>query len=117
MLVPLYGFLRGDTIGLLVLVQDEQTLAVRSPVERRPQAGALKKQLGSGALARDVEGPEVEITRVALSGAERDARSIVRPHRRLVPRLAVGDQLLGATRVLYSPTPDDGLPPPDDGAR
>jgi hypothetical protein len=27
MLVPLYGFLRGDTIGLIVLVQDSQTIA------------------------------------------------------------------------------------------
>ena len=27
MLVPLYGFLRGDTIGLIVLVQDHQTVA------------------------------------------------------------------------------------------
>ena len=27
MLVPLYGFVRGDTIGLVVLVQDDQTVA------------------------------------------------------------------------------------------
>ena len=27
MLVPLYGFLRGDTIGLVVLVHDHQTIA------------------------------------------------------------------------------------------
>jgi hypothetical protein len=27
MLVPLYGFLRGDTIGLVVLVHDHQTVA------------------------------------------------------------------------------------------
>ena len=27
MLVPLYGFLRGDTIGLLVLVHDTDTVA------------------------------------------------------------------------------------------
>jgi len=27
MLVPLYGFLRGDTLGLLVLVQDHDTVA------------------------------------------------------------------------------------------
>ena len=27
MLVPLYGFLRGDTIGLIVLVQDDQRVA------------------------------------------------------------------------------------------
>jgi hypothetical protein len=26
MLVPLYGFLRGDTIGLIVLVHDHQTI-------------------------------------------------------------------------------------------
>jgi hypothetical protein len=34
----------------------------------------------------------------------------------LVATLEIVD-LLGATRVLYSPTPDDGLPTPDDGAR
>ena len=27
MLVPLYGFLKGDTIGLVVLVQDHNTIA------------------------------------------------------------------------------------------
>ena len=27
MLVPLYGFLKGDTVGLLVLVQDDDTVA------------------------------------------------------------------------------------------
>ena len=27
MLVPLYGFLRGDTIGLVVLVHDHQSIA------------------------------------------------------------------------------------------
>ncbi|HZP12280.1 MAG TPA: toluene-4-monooxygenase system B family protein [Nevskiaceae bacterium] len=27
MLVPLYGFLRGDTIGMVVLVHDHQTIA------------------------------------------------------------------------------------------
>ena len=27
MLIPLYGFLRGDTIGLVVLVHDGQTMA------------------------------------------------------------------------------------------
>jgi len=27
MLVPLYGFLRGDTIGMVVLVHDHQTMA------------------------------------------------------------------------------------------
>lgn len=27
MLVPLYGFLHGDTLGLIVLVQDDDTLA------------------------------------------------------------------------------------------
>lgn len=26
MLVPLYGFLRGDTIGLLILVHDDETV-------------------------------------------------------------------------------------------
>lgn len=27
MLVPLYGFLKGDSVGLLVLVQDDDTVA------------------------------------------------------------------------------------------
>jgi hypothetical protein len=27
MLVPLYGFLKGDTVGLVVLVHEEQTVA------------------------------------------------------------------------------------------
>ena len=38
MLVPIYGFLAGDTLGLLVLVHDHET--VRELAERLQQAAA-----------------------------------------------------------------------------
>ncbi len=40
MLVPLYGFLKGDTIGLLVLIHDDET--VRTIAERLQQAAAVR---------------------------------------------------------------------------
>lgn len=40
MLVPLYGFLRGDTIGLLVLVHDHET--VRDVATRLQEAAAVR---------------------------------------------------------------------------
>ena len=56
MLVPLYGFLRGDTIGLVVLVHDHQTIAdvaaslqqaaaVRVPPSRRVRVYAGERAL------------------------------------------------------------------------
>jgi hypothetical protein len=40
MLVPLYGFLAGDTLGLVVLVHDDER--VRDIAERLQQAAAVR---------------------------------------------------------------------------
>ena len=40
MLVPLYGFVQGDTLGLLVLVPEDET--VRDVAERLQQAAAVR---------------------------------------------------------------------------
>jgi hypothetical protein len=40
MLVPLYGFLRGDTIGLIVLVHDHEP--VSAIAERLQQAASMR---------------------------------------------------------------------------
>ena len=40
MLVPLYGFVAGDTLGVLVLVQDHETVA--DLAERLQQAAAVR---------------------------------------------------------------------------
>jgi hypothetical protein len=47
MLVPLYGFLAGDTLGLIVLVQDDET--VRDLAERLQQAAAVRVAPRAGA--------------------------------------------------------------------
>ncbi len=44
MLLPLYGFLQGDTLGLLLLVEEDET--VRRPGE---QAAAGGQRQGDGA--------------------------------------------------------------------
>jgi len=40
MLVPLYGFLRGDTIGLLILVHDDET--VEAFAEKLREAASVR---------------------------------------------------------------------------
>ena len=40
MLVPVYGFIRGDTLGVLVLVQDTDTIATLS--DSLAQAGCMR---------------------------------------------------------------------------
>lgn len=72
MLVPLYGFLQGDTIGLLVLVHDtdtvaeiarklQQAAAVRLPP--KPRAGVFH---GGHRLA-----PELTVAQAGLSALDR----------------------------------------------
>jgi hypothetical protein len=64
MLVPLYGFLEGDTLGVLVLVHDHETIA---DVASRLQAAA------------------------AVRVAPRDRVRVVAHGRRLDPRTTVTD--------------------------
>jgi hypothetical protein len=63
-MIPLYGFLEGDTLGLLMLAQPETTL------------GALAQQLCAAARMRVDIGPHLAIL---VNGVEFD------------PRLSVGD--------------------------
>jgi hypothetical protein len=83
MLVPLYGFLRGDTLGLVVLVQDDDRVA---------------------AIARTLQ--EAAATRVAPS----PSASVYFRGQRLDPALSVTEAGLRALdRVDVVPEADSGV--------
>ena len=72
MLVPLYGFLRGDTIGLLVLVHDHQKVsAIAAALQRaaaiRVPVSPLAKVYARGRLLD----PELSIAAAGLTALER----------------------------------------------
>jgi Toluene-4-monooxygenase system protein B (TmoB) len=72
MLVPLYGFLQGDTIGLLVLVHDTDTVAEiarklqQAAAVRLPPTAKARVYYGGHQLA-----PELTVTQAGLSALER----------------------------------------------
>ena len=72
MLVPLYGFLKGDPIGLLVLAQDDDTIA--AVAAKLQQAAAVRvaprprvEVYFNGRLLP----PELTVTEVGLTALER----------------------------------------------
>jgi hypothetical protein len=72
MLVPLYGFLQGDTIGLLVLVHDTDTVA---EIGRKLQQAAAVR-LAPKPRARVFHGgqvlaPELTVAQAGLSALDR----------------------------------------------
>jgi hypothetical protein len=71
-LVPLYGFLKGDTIGLLVLVHDTDTVAEIS--RKLQQAAAVRvppKPGGSVYHGGHRLAPELTVAEAGLSALER----------------------------------------------
>jgi hypothetical protein len=72
MLVPLYGFLRGDSIGLLVLVHDHQTVAEVGAVLQ--EAAAVRVATRGAAQVR-VQGrlldPGLTVAAAGLSAMDR----------------------------------------------
>ena len=72
MLVPLHGFVRGDTVGLLVLVHDTDTIAtlattlMAAAAVRLPPAPRARVYRGSVELS-----PEQTVARAGLSALER----------------------------------------------
>jgi len=71
-LVPLYGFLQGDTLGLLVLVHDTDTVA--EIARKLQQAAAVRRppQAGGGVYhaGRRLD-PELTVAQAGLSALER----------------------------------------------
>lgn len=72
MLVPLYGFLKGDTIGLLVLVHDTDTVA---EIARKLQQAAAVRVPPRAACSVYHAGhklaPELTVAQAGLSALER----------------------------------------------
>ncbi len=72
MLVPLHGFLRGDTVGLLLLVHDTDTIAhlartmLAAAAVRVPPAPSARVFRGGEELS-----PEDTVGRAGLSALER----------------------------------------------
>ena len=72
MLVPLYGFLQGDTIGLLVLVHDTDTVA--EIVRKLQQAAAVRvtpKARMNVYYAGQPLAPELTVAQAGLTALER----------------------------------------------
>jgi hypothetical protein len=72
MLVPLYGFLQGDSIGLLVLVHDTDTIA--EIARKLQQAAAVRvppKPRARVYYAGRALAPELTVAAAGLSALER----------------------------------------------
>jgi hypothetical protein len=72
MLVPLYGFLRGDSIGLLLLAHDTDTIA--EIARKLQQAAAVRvppRPLASVYHAGQLLAPELTVASAGLSALER----------------------------------------------
>jgi len=72
MLIPLYGFLQGDTLGLLILVQDEDRVAeIAASLQ---QAAAMRVAPRAGArvhFAGRVLDPELTVAQAGLGALDR----------------------------------------------
>jgi hypothetical protein len=72
MLVPLYGFLRGDTVGLLVLVHDTDTVA---DVAAKLQQAAAVRVAPRDRVEVHFRGrrlsPELSVSQAGLEALER----------------------------------------------
>ena len=72
MLVPLYGFLRGDSMGLLVLVHDTDTVAdIASKLQQAAAVRVLPKQRARVQHAGRVLALELTVAAAGLSALDR----------------------------------------------
>ena len=71
-LVPLYGFLKGDTIGLLVLVHDTDKVAEIARKLQQAAAVRIPPRLGANVYhAGKVLPPDITVSQAGLSALER----------------------------------------------
>lgn len=81
MLVPLYGFLEGDTVGLVVMVHDHQTVAEIADVLQEAAAVrvAPRKRVVVWAGQRRLD-PRITVAAAGLAALDRvDVRAEVLP--------------------------------------
>jgi Toluene-4-monooxygenase system protein B (TmoB) len=72
MLVPLIGFLRGDTIGLVVLVHDHQTVAELAQVVQQAASVRVAPRDGASVYRGDVKlDPAATVGGAGLSALDR----------------------------------------------
>jgi hypothetical protein len=73
MLVPLYGFLEGDTMGLLVLAHGDDTMA--SVADKLRASASLRVDTGGGPYEVVVRGepmdPRATVTSLGLTALDR----------------------------------------------
>ena len=68
MLVPLFGFLKGDTIGLVVLVQSDQTVKQIADVLQEAASVRVKPVLNASVWFNGVElDPELTVAQAGLT--------------------------------------------------
>ena len=72
MLVPLYGFLRGDTIGLVVLVHDHQTVADIAQVLQQAASMRVTPRAGASVYFRGAKlDPSITVSAAGLGPLDR----------------------------------------------
>ena len=72
MLVPLYGFLQGDTVGLLVLVHDTDTVAeIGRKLQQAAAVRVAPKPRAHVAHGGRVLAPELTVAQAGLSALDR----------------------------------------------
>jgi Toluene-4-monooxygenase system protein B (TmoB) len=72
MLVPLIGFLRGDTIGLVVLVHDHQTVAELAWVVQQAASVRVAPRHSASVFRGDVKlDPDATVAGAGLSALDR----------------------------------------------
>ena len=72
MLVPLYGFLKGDSMGLLVLVHDTDPVAeIARKLQQAAAVRVLPKQRASVQHAGRRLAPELTVAAAGLSALDR----------------------------------------------
>jgi hypothetical protein len=71
-LIPLYGFLRGDTVGLLVLVHDDDTVADIAAVLQSAASVRVAPRPNVSVFHRDVRlDPKLTVSAAGLTALER----------------------------------------------
>ena len=72
MLVPLYGFLKGDTIGLVILVHDHQTISeVSRTLQEAASMRVTPKPRASVYFGGKRLDPELSVAQSGLSALDR----------------------------------------------
>jgi hypothetical protein len=71
-MIPLYGFLEGDTIGLLILAQPDDTIAVIADKLQASAAVRVPRRRRMAVVFRErILDPELTVARAGLTALER----------------------------------------------